>query len=576
MLRPILDVSNLNVVLSVAGAFSLIFGFLSLKLKQKWYIGEALPAFVLGILLGPVGAKFLIADQWGNGEAGQSSEITLGVARVVIGIQMVKAGYELPKQYLRERFVEMTIYLLAVMTLMWLFTSACIMLFIPKISFLSSLIIASCVTPTDPILSQAIAKGPFADNYVHRHVREFISSEAGGNDGFGFPFLLLAVSLLRYAEAPANTISLEDFDLARGIPDALGSSDVGRFGGGTGEALKHWAVEGVIYMVMMGFSYGALVGYGSRKILNLSLRKKWICNECYLIFPVGMALFIIGTCGCVGSDETLACFIAGNALNWDGQYLHETEARHDSFNPAIETLLNFGAFMYLGTVMPWDTFQMPEATGITVARLFGLGLFVLVFRRIPAILMTYRFMSKVCNNWREAMFLGYFGPIGLGAISYAEYTSGLFPEPGESDREINNLTSAIVPVVYWLVFFSIIVHGLSVPILSFIYRVLHVKPISDIPVEIVILSENEPLPNNSELKPEQHSAIVHNRFSRMETGAMEYRNQRHTLHPDDANGIRGDEGWPLPEQESFRRDSDSDSDSMRKHDVVETEIKNIV
>ncbi|KAJ9200754.1 hypothetical protein DTO164E3_3904 [Paecilomyces variotii] len=576
MLRPILDVSNLNVVLSVAGAFSLIFGFLSLKLKQKWYIGEALPAFVLGILLGPVGAKFLIADQWGNGEAGQSSEITLGVARVVIGIQMVKAGYELPKQYLRERFVEMTIYLLAVMTLMWLFTSACIMLFIPKISFLSSLIIASCVTPTDPILSQAIAKGPFADNYVHRHVREFISSEAGGNDGFGFPFLLLAVSLLRYAEAPANTVSLEDFDLARGIPDALGSSDVGRFGGGTGEALKHWAVEGVIYMVMMGFSYGALVGYGSRKILNLSLRRKWICNECYLIFPVGMALFIIGTCGCVGSDETLACFIAGNALNWDGQYLHETEARHDSFNPAIETLLNFGAFMYLGTVMPWDTFQMPEVTGITVARLFGLGLFVLVFRRIPAILMTYRFMSKVCNNWREAMFLGYFGPIGLGAISYAEYTSGLFPEPGESDREINNLTSAIVPVVYWLVFFSIIVHGLSVPVLSFIYRVLHVKPISDIPVEIVILSENEPLPNNSELKPEQHSAIVHNRFSRMETGAMEYRNQRHTLHPDDENGIRGDEGWPLPEQESFRRDSDSDSDSMRKHDVVETEIKNIV
>lgn len=57
---------------------------------------------------------------------------------------------------------------------------------------------------------------------------------------------------------------------------------------------------------------------------------------------------------------------------------------------------------------------------------------------------------------------------------------------------------------------------------------------------------------------------------------MEYRNQRRTLHPDDANGIRGDEGWPLPEQESFRRDSDSDSDSMRKHDVVETEIKNIV
>lgn len=63
---------------------------------------------------------------------------------------------------------------------------------------------------------------------------------------------------------------------------------------------------------------------------------------------------------------------------------------------------------------------MPEVTGITVARLFGLGLFVLVFRRIPAILMTYRFMSKVCNNWREAMFLGYFGPIGKFSPSLPE------------------------------------------------------------------------------------------------------------------------------------------------------------
>ncbi|KAL1861235.1 hypothetical protein Plec18170_001750 [Paecilomyces lecythidis] len=225
--------------------------------------------------------------------------------------------------------------------------------------------------------------------------------------------------------------------------------------------------------------------------------------------------------------------------------------------------------------MPWETFQMPKVTGITVSRLMGLGLFVLLFRRIPAILMAYRFMPKVCNNWREALFLGYFGPIGLGAISYVETARKLFPEPGESDKEINNLTSSMVPVVYWLVFFSIIIHGLSVPVLSFIYKVLHVKPIIDNPVEIVILSENEPLPNNSELKPERHSAIVHNRFSRMEPVTVEHRSFRNTLHPDDADAIRrGDEGWPLPEHEDFPRDSESDS--TRKHDVVETEIKHIV
>lgn len=185
----------------------------------------------------------------------------------------------------------MTICLLPVMIIMWLVTAACIMLVIPNLTFvrhnnvgnmnssliyvtqLSSLVIGACVVCIDPVLSQGIAKGPFADNYVHRPLREFISAEAGGNDGVGFPFLLLAVALLRYAETPDNTVSLAEFDLARGVPDLLSSSDVGRFGGGIGTALKHWAVEGVIYMVLMGFGYGALVGYGCRKLLNFALRR---------------------------------------------------------------------------------------------------------------------------------------------------------------------------------------------------------------------------------------------------------------------------------------------------------------
>lgn len=129
------------------------------------------------------------------------------------------------------------------------------------------------MTCTDPILSQAIAKGPFADNYVRRHLREFISSEAGANDGFGFPFLLLGVSLLRYADTPTNAIVLEEFDHAKGEPDLLGATDVGRFGGGAGTALKHWLVEGFLYMIVLGTVYGAVVGFVCRKLLDVSTKK---------------------------------------------------------------------------------------------------------------------------------------------------------------------------------------------------------------------------------------------------------------------------------------------------------------
>jgi NhaP-type Na+/H+ or K+/H+ antiporter len=123
-------------------------------------------------------------------------------------------------------------------------------------------------------------------------------------------------------------------------------------------------------------------------------------------------LFIVGTCGCFGSDETLACFVAGCALNWDGSYHFEVDERHDSFNSTIENILNIGTFMFLGAIMPWDQLHMPTETGITIARLVGLGFLILIFRRIPAIMMAYRLMPKVCNDWKEALFMGYFGPIG--------------------------------------------------------------------------------------------------------------------------------------------------------------------
>ncbi|MGC8200907.1 hypothetical protein, partial [Salmonella enterica] len=78
----------------------------------------------------------------------------------------------------------MLIILIPVMTMMWLCTTVCILAVIPKVSLLAAMAIAACVTSTDPVLSQAVAKGPFADKYVARPVREIISAEAGANDGF--------------------------------------------------------------------------------------------------------------------------------------------------------------------------------------------------------------------------------------------------------------------------------------------------------------------------------------------------------------------------------------------------------
>jgi NhaP-type Na+/H+ or K+/H+ antiporter len=171
----------------------------------------SVPAVLLGIILGPIAAKFLDAERWGSIIEGQQEAITLvgyswcsksrlrdmiltdsseGMCRIVIGVQLVIAGFQLPAKYQQANWKEMAICLLPVMTIMWVCTSFCIYITIPKMTVLAALVIGSCVTCTDPILSQAVAKGPFSDKFVPRALREIISSEAGANDGFGFPFLL--------------------------------------------------------------------------------------------------------------------------------------------------------------------------------------------------------------------------------------------------------------------------------------------------------------------------------------------------------------------------------------------------
>jgi NhaP-type Na+/H+ or K+/H+ antiporter len=439
------------------------------------------------------------------------------------------------------------------MTIMWICTTLCVIATVPKVTVLSALVIASCVACTDPVLSQAIAKGPFADKFVARPLREIISAEAGANDGFGFPFLMLAVYIMRCTGGGRVEERANDTEV---LLSRTKESDMG-----IGLALKDWFLETWLYMMILSVVYGAVVGYLARKSINFCLKRqvicghlfralltksrKWIDNESFLLLPTAIGLFIAGTCGAIGTDDSLACFVAGCALNWDGHYLTESQRRYDEVNTSIQMLLNFGGFFYIGTVLPWSAFQDPGGTGLTYGRLFCLGFMVLFLRRIPAMLVAYKLMPKVCKNYKEALFMGYFGPIGAGAVFYIEYAREVLPEFGEGNTEETDLVLAIGPVVYWLVLFSIVVHGLSIPALDAIYTFCGVKPIHDDAVEIRRCSRLSATPVNG-TPLGRDSFLLFNRFSRP---------------------VMEEEGLPVIEAASTRGSSTeiaTDSDEERK------------
>ncbi|KNE55122.1 hypothetical protein AMAG_17736 [Allomyces macrogynus ATCC 38327] len=154
----------------------------------------------------------------------------LEACRVLIAIQVMIAGIELPGRYLRTQLTSVMLLLTALMLVKWL-TTALLMWAILGLDYLDALIIAACVAPTDPVLANSIVKGKYAERHVPTNIRDLLSAESGANDGLGYPFLYIALYLKTNATV--------------------------------GGALADWAVNILVYQVVFSIGLGALIGVGA-------------------------------------------------------------------------------------------------------------------------------------------------------------------------------------------------------------------------------------------------------------------------------------------------------------------------
>lgn len=163
----------------------------------------------------------------------------------------------------------------------------------------------------------------------------------------------------------------------------------------------------------------------------------------------------------IGSDDVLACFIAGNAFTWDDWFRLET--MDDSLQPTIDMLLNVSVFMWFGAVCPWHSFVSNDV--IPIYRLVPLGLLVLLFRRLPMVLLFHYKIPQI-QEIKHAVFVGFFGPIGVSAVFYLyiarEFLRGIEVD-GEQRRDAARLSELLNVVIWFLTACSIFVHGLSIP-----------------------------------------------------------------------------------------------------------------
>ncbi|OCK74725.1 Na/H antiporter [Lepidopterella palustris CBS 459.81] len=428
--------TNFNIVCSVLGGFIAIFGLVSYLLKERFYLSEALVALIAGIFFSHV-TKVIKPIDYVLGSQENLATVTLCFTRLVLGIQLVIAGVQLPKRHLLREWKALIVLVLPVMTVTWLCTSLIIWGLVPGVQILHALAIGACVTPTDPVLSNSIVKGKFADQNVPERLQKLIVAESGINDGFGYPFLFLPLYLLRHS-------GKHEMDQPHGLLTVLG----------------RWFVETWVYMIGLGIIYGISIGWLAKELLHRAETRGYVDRESFLVFVISLALLTLGTCGLLESDDILACFIAGNAFTFDDWFRLRT--LDDSLQPTIDMLLNLAVFMWLGAVCPWSSFV--DSNIVSIYRLILLAVLVLLFKRLPVIYAMRSFIPHI-EQPRQALFVGFFGPIGVSAIFYLYVSVEYLRDSTVSEREgadAKNLEEKMLVIVWFLVISSIVVHGLCI------------------------------------------------------------------------------------------------------------------
>lgn len=125
----------------------------------------------------------------------------------------------------------------------------------------------------------------------------------------------------------------------------------------------------------------------------------------------------------------------------------------DSLQPTIDMLLNLAIFVWFGAVCPWALFAHNDI--VPIYRLIVLGILILLFRRLPIVFAMHKYIHQI-EQVSQALFVGFFGPIGVGAIFYLSVCRQFLLEEMIVDGEVRADAARTAEVTYIVVWFLVI------------------------------------------------------------------------------------------------------------------------
>ncbi|TBU09841.1 Na(+)/H(+) antiporter [Hamiltosporidium magnivora] len=387
-------------IICLLSFFVLVYGLISNYVANSLYIPEPLVSLIFGAIIGPCCLNLL------NIGYIDSKIVMYHFSRAVLCIQIMTAAMSLPRGYVLKKAKSLCIIVILISILEWLITSVIVYIF-SYYNLGVSLAISACLTPTDPVLSNSIVKSKFSQENVAPRLKNLIIGESGINDGFGLIILYISLGFIIRNQ---NTIS----------------------------KICILILKGTILSAISGI----LIGYVSRKALKLCYTYHLVGTENFLIYGIALTFFSVGMMDLVGGSEMVCVFFTGTAFSWDEWFILET--RESRLQEVIDSLFSSTFFVFFGSRIDFSRFSFNILIG---------SLVILLSRRPPVFYIFRRFIPEIRNR-KEALFIGWFGPIGIGALFYSLTL----------DKLIGTVTIDYVSIV---VLCSAILHGLTVPLIKY-------------------------------------------------------------------------------------------------------------
>ncbi len=406
-----MSAQELNLALVLVGAVVLVLGLFS-NLIKRIFLSEPLVATIVGIVLSPVVFGIVSISEWGNPE-----DILEQSARLTLAIGLMSVALRLPADFARQYLRPLAVLLGIIMAATWL-TSGLLTYAILGFPFWIAMLLGATLTPTDPVLASTILTGSIAERILPQALRDIITAESGANDGLAYLFFFLPLYVLSYAAPQA----------------ALG-----------------WITTVLLREVVGGVVFGFILGYGAGLMLKWAECRLKIGATSFLAYTLALAMLALGVSYLIGSDGLLAVFVAGAALSLairasKSERLDESE----DVQEAVNRFFVLPVFVLFGLALPWGEWAVlgPPAVGLACS--------LLLLRRIPFVVAMRRALTPV-QGLKNSLFVGWFGPIGVGAIYYGAL----------AQRLSGNLQ--VWGVVSLVVFVSIVAHGVSSTPLTLLY-----------------------------------------------------------------------------------------------------------